>query len=71
MTDTCTVCGKPVFPHPYRHPIVRRAPDFHPLTEDEVKQELTKPSPLVEMMIDLMKRIERLEDKTGHLWDQS
>ncbi|WP_280412631.1 hypothetical protein [Nocardia asiatica] len=21
MTTTCSTCGKPVFPHPYRHPI--------------------------------------------------
>ncbi|RBO78308.1 hypothetical protein [Nocardia puris] len=23
MTDTCTTCGHPVDPHPYRHPITR------------------------------------------------
>ncbi|WP_040829087.1 hypothetical protein [Nocardia jiangxiensis] len=22
MTDTCLHCGKPAFPHPYRHPLV-------------------------------------------------
>lgn len=23
MTDTCTTCGRPADPHPYRHPITR------------------------------------------------